>query len=85
MQVSWIEYKCKFTLGRELAMSHILLFTLFRQIHAMGFPAERVVRTCKALGEDSQKIIHFCLLVDQFVEKDKFPEEEVSRSSILIL
>jgi len=48
-----------------------------KQIHAMGFPAERVVRTCKALGEDSQKIIHFCLLVDQFVEKDKFPEEEV--------
>ena len=45
----------------------------------MGFPAERVVRTCMALGEDSQKIIHFCLLVDQLVETEKFPEEEVSK------
>ena len=44
------------------------------------------MRTCKALGEDSQQIIHFCLLVDQFVETEKFPEEEVSRRpSILIL
>ena len=58
-----------------ITMTH----TLFcRQIHAMGFPAKRVVRTCQALGEDSQQIIHFCLLVDQFVEVEKFPEEEVS-------
>ena len=44
----------------------------------MGFPVARVVRTCQALGEDSQQIIHFCLLVDQFVEAEKFPEKEVS-------
>ena len=38
-----------------------------------------------ALGEDSQKIIHFCLLVDQLVETEKFPEEEVSKRPSLFI
>ena len=63
----------------------IVVVVACRQIHAMGFPAERVVRTCKTLGEDSQKIIHFCLLVDQLVETEKFPEEEVSKRPSLFI
>ena len=51
----------------------------------MGFPIARIVRTCLALGEDSQQIIHFCLLVDQFVEAEKFPEKEVSHVYIHML
>jgi hypothetical protein len=46
----------------------------------MGFPMERVGRTCQALGEDAQLIIQFCILVDQFVEKEEFPEKEASEN-----
>ena len=50
----------------------------------MGFPMDRVVRTCQALGEDSQQIIHFCLLVDQIAEKEKYPEKEVRTYSEIL-
>lgn len=46
---------------------------LCRQVHEMGFPLDRVVRTCLALkaAEDpdgGQRIINFCLLVDKVSE-----------------
>ena len=36
------------------------------QVREMGFPLSRAVKACLALGDDSQKIINFCLLVDRF-------------------
>jgi len=39
-----------------------------QQLHEMGFPLSRLAVGVKAVGLDTQKIINFCLVVDQLVE-----------------
>lgn len=60
---------------------------LCRQIHEMGFPLDRVLRICQALGtgkEDSgQQMINFCLLVDKFVTAEGFDESETEHVLLL--
>ena len=44
----------------------------------MGFSLERVAKGCKSLGDDRQKILNFCLLVDKLLSSgDKFSADEV--------
>lgn len=50
-----------------------------KQISEMGFSLERVVNGCKSLGDDRQKLINFCLMVDKILSTDKvkFAAQEV--------
>ena len=47
-----------------------------RQISEMGFALERVAKGCKSFGDDRQKIINYCLLVEDLVN-------EVGKSSAI--
>ena len=49
-----------------------------KQIHDMGFPLERLAKACKALGDDDQLMINYCLLVDKLLE---VPIKTLSKSS----
>ena len=40
-----------------------------RQISEMGFALERVAKGCKSFGDDRQKIINYCLLVEELVNE----------------
>jgi hypothetical protein len=50
-----------------------------RQISEMGFPLDRVASGCKSLGDDRQKLINFCLLVDKLANDsvERFSASEV--------
>lgn len=49
-----------------------------QQISEMGFNLARVVKGYKSLGDDRQKLINFCLLVDKLLNSgSKFTEAEV--------
>ena len=49
-----------------------------RQISEMGFALERVAKGCKSFGDDRQKIINYCLMVEDMVnEVGKSSAEEV--------
>ena len=39
--------------------------SLCRQLQEMGFPLSRLAVGCRAVGQDSQKLINFCLVVDR--------------------
>ena len=39
-----------------------------RQLHEMGFPLSRLAVGVNSVGKDTQKLINFCLVVDQLVE-----------------
>ena len=39
--------------------------SLCRQLEEMGFPLSRLATGCRAVGQDSQKLINFCLVVDR--------------------
>jgi len=48
-----------------------------RQLHEMGFPLSRLVKGCQAVGNDSQKLINFCLVVDRLVDEGfSIPDSE---------
>lgn len=52
--------------------------SICRQISEMGFKIERVVKGCKSLGDDRQKLINFCLLVDKILSSNgRFSPHEV--------
>ena len=34
----------------------------------MGFPLERLGKACRAIGNDEQKLINYCLFVDKVLE-----------------
>lgn len=49
-----------------------------KEISEMGFNLERVVNGCKSLGDDKQKLINFCLLVDKILScGEKFKAADV--------
>lgn len=39
-----------------------------KQLHDMGFPLERLGKVCRAIGDDEQKLINYCLFVDKILE-----------------
>ena len=39
-----------------------------KQLHDMGFPLERLGKVCRAIGDDVQKLINYCLFVDKILE-----------------
>ena len=39
-----------------------------KQLHDMGFPLDRLAKACKAIGNDDQQMINYCLLVDKILE-----------------
>ena len=39
-----------------------------KQLHDMGFPLERLGKACRAIGNDEQKLINYCLFVDKVLE-----------------
>lgn len=50
-----------------------------RQISEMGFDLSRVAKGCKSLGDDRQKLINYCLMVDKILgdRANKFSPNEV--------
>ena len=50
-----------------------------KQISEMGFNLSRVAKGCKSLGDDRQKLINYCLMVDKLLsnEGNKFSPDEV--------
>lgn len=49
-----------------------------KELSEMGFSLERVVNGCKSLGDDKQKLINFCLLVDKILSGgEKFKAADV--------
>ena len=54
-----------------------------RQMADMGFPLGRVAKVCRALGDDQGQIINYCLLVDKFSEKERFPATAAEHALVL--
>ena len=40
-----------------------------KQISEMGFALDRVAKGCKNFGDDRQKIINYCLMVDKLTNR----------------
>ena len=40
-----------------------------KQISEMGFALDRVAKGCKSFGDDRQKIINYCLMVDKLTNR----------------
>ena len=50
-----------------------------KQISEMGFSLDRVAKGCKSFGDDRQKIINYCLVVDKLANNssEKFTVSEI--------
>ena len=48
-----------------------------KQLHDMGFPLDRLAKASKAIGNDDQQMINYCLLVDKILEDPRIETKHV--------